>query len=55
MKQESHTRVRFVLFPVRSLWSSTLEQKQVGQTMVQFAHERQRAAIASQCGWSIVS
>jgi LAS superfamily LD-carboxypeptidase LdcB len=48
MKQESHTRARVAFVPVGSLWSSTVEQKQAGQTDVQLAQDRHRAAMVSQ-------
>ncbi len=48
VKQESQRRVREDSTPARSLCSSTEVQKQVGQTMVQLAQERQRWAISSQ-------
>jgi len=44
VKQESHFRQRSAWVPVMSLVSSTVVQKQVGQTMVQLAQLRQRAA-----------
>ena len=44
VKHESHFRQRSACSPVRSAVSSTVLQKQVGQTMVQFAQVRQRAA-----------
>jgi hypothetical protein len=47
MKQESHTRARVAFVPVGSLWSSTVEQKQAGQTDVQLAQDRHRAAMVS--------
>ena len=47
MKQESQRRVRSVRAG-RSLTSSTVVQKQVGQTMVQLPQVRQRAATSSQ-------
>ncbi len=47
-KHESHTRVRVVASPFRSLWSTTVLQKQVGHDIVQFPHDMQRNAIMSQ-------
>ena len=52
MKQESHTWRRSASVPVRSVTSSTVVQKQVGQTIVQFPQVRQRSATSSQRGWS---
>jgi len=48
LKQESHFRQRSAWSPERSVTSSTVEQKQVGQTIVQFAQLTQRRAILSQ-------
>ena len=53
VKQESHTRHRSVVLPVRSLTSSTEVQKHVGQTSVQFVQDRQRLATSSHCGCSV--
>ena len=50
-KQESHFRTRSAVAPSRLLQSSTVVQKQVGQTMVQLAQVKQRAATSSQRGW----
>ena len=52
VKQESHRRQRSAWSPVRSVTSSTVEQKHVGQTSVQLAQERQRVATSSQRGCS---
>ena len=38
--------------PARSVVSRTSLQKHVGQTIVQFAHDRQRSATSAQRGWS---
>src|SRR5512140_1534020 len=43
-KHESHTRSRSPFVHDRSHVSSTVEQKHVGQTIVQFAHARHRVA-----------
>jgi ferredoxin len=48
VKQESQRRDRALSAPVRSLVSSTVVQKQVGQTMVQLPQLRQRSATSSQ-------
>ena len=45
-------RRRSVACPVRSVTSSTVAQKQVGQTIVQLAQARQRLATSSQRGFS---
>lgn len=50
VKQESHLRQRSARCPVRSVTSSTVVQKQVGQTIVQFPQVRQRLATSSQRG-----
>ena len=42
MKHESHTRSRRVCLPSTSVWSVASQQKQVGQTWVQLAQDRQR-------------
>ena len=52
MKQESQRRPRSAWSPVRSVTSSTVVQKQVGQTIVQLPQVRQRAATSSQRGCS---
>ena len=52
LKQESQTRRRSAWVPVRSVASSTVAQKQVGHTIVQFPQARQRFATSSQCGSS---
>ena len=52
MKHESQRRVREASSPARSVTSSTVEQKQVGQTMVQLPQVRQRSATWSQRGCS---
>ena len=52
MKQESQRRQRSASAPVRSVVSSTVVQKQVGQTIVQFAQVKQRFATWSQRGCS---
>ncbi len=52
MKQESQTRLPGRLPPVRSVTSSTVVQKQVGQTAVQLLQARQREATSSQRGLS---
>ena len=46
-KQESQRSHRSAWVPVTSLTSSTVVQKQVGQTIVQLPHDRQRAATSS--------
>jgi hypothetical protein len=51
VKQESQRRTRSAVAPERSDVSSTVVQKQVGQTLVQFLQVRQRPAISSQRGW----
>ena len=43
-KHDSHRRTRSACSPARSLRSSMLVQKQVGQTIVQLPHVRQRSA-----------
>src|SRR3989338_5774611 len=50
VKQESQRRRRSAVLPSRLVKSLTVEQKQVGQTMVQLPQDRQRSAILSQCG-----
>ena len=55
MKHESHRRQRSAPVPVRSVTSSTVEQKQVGQTIVQLPQDRQREATSSQRGCSKLS
>ena len=45
-------RHRSATVPDKSVTSSTLVQKQVGQTMVQLPHVRHRSATTSQCGLS---
>ena len=52
MKQESHSRVRSASSPARSVVSSTVVQKHVGQTIVQLPQVRQRSATSSQRGCS---
>ncbi len=52
MKHESHSLVRSEWSPVRSVWSSTVRQKQVGQTRVQLPQVRQRVATSSQRSFS---
>ena len=52
LKQESQRCQRSVSSPARSVVSSTEVQKQVGQTIVQLPHERQRSATSSQRGCS---
>jgi hypothetical protein len=52
LKQESHTLRRSAQVPGRSVESSTVAQKQVGHTIVQFPQVRQRVATSSQCGSS---
>ncbi len=48
MKHESHTRSRNVSLPWMLTVSVASQQKQVGQTWVQLAHERQRFPISVQ-------
>ena len=55
MKHESHSRVRSVSPPVRSVVSSTVVQKHVGQTIVQLPQLRQRSATSSQRGCSALA
>src|SRR3954470_16221210 len=55
VKHESQRRVRSLVSPVRSVVSSTVEQKQVGQTIVQLPQLRQRSATASQRGCSALA
>ena len=52
MKHESHSRVCSVSSPARSVVSSTVLQKHVGQTSVQLPQLRQRSATSSQRGCS---
>jgi hypothetical protein len=52
VKHESHLRQRSACSPARSVTSSTVVQKHVGQTMVQFVQVRQRFATSSQRGCS---
>ena len=51
-KQEVHCRLRPITSPSRVMSSSTSVQKQVGQTIVQLPHVKQRSATSSQRGWS---
>ena len=51
MKQESQRRTRSAVVPERSVVSSTVVQKQVGQTLVQLPQVRQRSATSSHRGW----
>ena len=51
VKQESQRRTRSATVPERSVVSSMVVQKQVGQTIVQLAQARQRSATSSQRGW----
>ena len=51
-KHVSQTRQRSASSPVRSVSSSTAEQKHVGQTIVQLPQVRQRSATSSQRGCS---
>ena len=55
MKQESHSRVCSVSPPARSVVSSTVLQKHVGQTSVQLPQLRQRSATSSQRGCSALA
>ena len=52
VKQESQRRLRSASWPVRSVTSSTVVQKHVGHTEVQFPQVRQRSATSSQRGCS---
>ena len=54
MKQESQTRSRLVAVPFRPGCSTVSQQKQVGQTIVHEAQERQRLATTLQCGCSVL-
>ena len=55
VKQESHLLLRSACIPVRSVASSTVEQKQVGHTIVQFVHARHLPATSSHRGCSKLS
>src|SRR5260370_39055551 len=52
VKHESHLRQRSACSPARSVTSSTVVQKHVGQTIVQLLQVRQRVATSSQRGCS---
>jgi hypothetical protein len=52
VKHESQPRQRSAWFPVILLTSSTVVQKQVGQTIVQLAQARHRVATSFQRGCS---
>ncbi len=55
LKQLSQWRTRSAFSRVKSVTSSTLEQKQVGQTSVQLVQDRQRSATSSQRGMLLVA
>src|SRR5208283_2966048 len=55
VKQESQRRHRSARSPLRSVTSSTVEQKHVGQTNVQLEHIKHRRATSSQCALSRLS
>ena len=55
VKQESQIRQCSRLVAGQEVSSSTEVQKQVGQTIVQLPHDRQRAATSSQRGCSAFS